>query len=91
MVSAVLFFNGCSDNDHLHLVVASIFDLLLSGLCLALLLGAEIRRCCYEGGDCCEQFGSRTYGGLGNIEPLTALIAIRVFRYKFGRLVRRMF
>ena len=91
MGSAVLFFNGCSDNDHLHLVVASIFDLVLSGLCLALLLGAEVRRCCSEGGECCDQFGSRTYGGLGNIEPWTALVAFRVFRYSIGRLVRRMF
>ena len=89
--SAALFFNGCSDNDYLHLVVASIFDLFLSVICLALLLGAEARRCCSEGGDCCDQFGSRTYGGLGNIEPWTALVAFRVFRYSIGRLVRRMF
>ena len=91
MASTALFFHGCHDKDHLHLVVAGIFDVLLSGLCLALLLGAEARRCCIEGGDCCSQFGSRTYGGLGGIEPWTAIVAFRVFRYNIGRGVRRMF
>ena len=91
IASTALFFHGCHDKDHLHLVVAGIFDVLLSGLCLALLLGAEIRRCCAEGGDCCGQFGARSYGGLGRIEPWTAIVAFRVFRYNIGRGVRRMF
>ena len=91
IASTALFFHGCHDNDHLHLVVAGIFDVLLSGLCLALLLGAEAQRCCVKGGDCCSQFGSRTYGGLGSIEPWTAIVAFRVFRYNIGRGVRRMF
>lgn len=70
---------------------SSVFDVLLSGLCLWILLYAETQRCCESGPDCCDKFGSRTYGGLGDIEPFTALIALRVFRFKIGRLFRRMF
>ena len=41
----------------------------------------------YQGVDecTCPRFGSRIYGGLGNIEPFTALICLRVFRFQFGR------
>ena len=35
----------------------------------------------------CQRFGERTYGGLGNIEPFTALIALRVFKFVLARLL----
>ncbi len=31
--------------------------------------------------NCCPSFGRRTYGGLGNIEPFTSLITVRVIRF----------
>jgi hypothetical protein len=31
--------------------------------------------------NCCPSFGRRTYGGLGNIEPFTSLITVRVVRF----------
>ena len=34
---------------------------------------------------CCPSFGSRAYGGLGDIEPLTSLVALRVFRFRFAK------
>lgn len=36
---------------------------------------------------CCPFWGFRTYGGLGNIEPFTALIGIRTFRYFIAKYV----
>ena len=91
LLSCCIFSKNCVENDTLHRVYASVFDVLLSALCLWILLFAETQRCCASGSDCCAKFGSRTYGGLGNIEPFTALIALRVFRFKIGRLFRRMF
>ena len=29
----------------------------------------------------CSRFGSRLYGGLGNIEPFTSLVCLRIFRH----------
>jgi hypothetical protein len=90
------------------LLVATAFDLMLSVGCLAVLLVAELQRCCdvdvdeeryladetgfgsdfedvphngTDSEDCCGAWGSRTYGGLGNIEPFTSLIALRVLRF----------
>jgi hypothetical protein len=34
---------------------------------------------------CCPFWGSRTYGGYGNIEPCTALIGLRVLRFYFAK------
>jgi len=91
IISCFLFSRDCVANDTLHLAVASVSDIILSVSCLALLLWAEVQRCCQSDPGCCAQFGSRSYGGLGKIEPFTSLIALRVFRYVWGRLVRRMF
>lgn len=91
LLSCLVFCKDCFENDTLHLVYAGVFDVALSSLCLSLLLWAETMRCCEIGPECCGSFGSRIYGGLGNIEPFTALIALRVFRFQFGRLVRKMF
>ena len=42
----------------------------------------------YVDSECtCPRFGSRTYEGLGNIEPFTSLIALRIFKFVFARLV----
>ena len=66
------------------------FDVILSSICLGILILSEDRRCCGSGADCCAEFGSRTFGGLGNTEPFIALIALRVFRYQFGRFIRKI-
>ena len=72
------------------LIAASGLDILLSGTCLALLFFAEAQRCCEDKGDidmsteCCASWGSRTYGGLGDLEPFTCLIALRIFRFPAG-------
>ena len=41
--------------------------------------------------NCCPKFGSRTYGGLGNIEVFTCLIGLRVFRLQFGKMIRNIY
>ena len=90
LASSVIFFLDCKENDSLHLLYASVFDVVLSSICLSLLILSEGRRCCDTGADCCAAFGSRTFGGLGNTEPFIALIALRVFRYQLGRVVRKL-
>ena len=39
----------------------------------------------------CPTFGSRHYGGLGDIEPFTSMIALRILRFWAGRLLLRFF
>ena len=34
---------------------------------------------------CCADWGSRTYGGLGKLEPFTSMIALRIFRFGIAR------
>eukprot|EP00980_Cylindrotheca_fusiformis_P005218 scaffold1118_cov135-Cylindrotheca_fusiformis.AAC.16 len=76
--------------DHRVLITSTLLDILLSSACLAILFLAEAQRCCDDdevdsGVDCCPFWGSRTDGGLGDIEPWTALIGLRVFRFVVGR------
>lgn len=35
--------------------------------------------------NCCPAYGWRTYGGLGNIEPFTALVALRLLRFRVAK------
>lgn len=56
---------------------AGIIGGLLSATCLALLVIAESER--YGGA-----FGSREYGGIGDIEPFVSLILLRDLRWPFG-------
>jgi len=79
---------GCgraTSNRDRALSLAGFLDVVLSSACLVFLMIAEAQRCyCVEGDakeDCCPQFGSRTYGGVGNIEPITSIIALRIFRF----------
>ena len=37
--------------------------------------------------ECCPAFGSRLYGGFGNIEMFTSLVALRVFRFWAAKFV----
>lgn len=38
--------------------------------------------------DCkCQQFGSRTYGGIGMIEPFTSLVVLRIFRFRLAKIL----
>ncbi|CAJ1963582.1 unnamed protein product [Cylindrotheca closterium] len=76
--------------DDKAIIAAGLFDFMLSGGCLAILFLAEAERCCdsseFEGDvGCCPFWGSRTYGGLGDIEPFTSLIGLRVFRFMAAR------
>ncbi|KAL7553150.1 hypothetical protein ACHAWF_016399 [Thalassiosira exigua] len=40
--------------------------------------------------ECCPDFGSRRYGGLGNIEPLTCLIALSPLRFIVAQYVVKL-
>ena len=90
LASSIIFFFDSKKNDSLHLLYAGVIDVVLSSACLGILVLSEGRRCCDIGPDCCEQFGSRTIGGLGNTEPFIALIALRVFRFQLGRIFRKL-
>lgn len=72
-----------SDEHHLKHRLASSIDIVLGLVSLIVLLVAESQRCCDDAADygCCGPFGSRTYGGLGDIEPFSCIIGLRVFRY----------
>ena len=41
--------------------------------------------------DCCTAFGTRTYGGIGRIEPFTCLIALSTSRFIFAGCVMKYF
>ena len=41
--------------------------------------------------ECCPKFGERKYGGLGNIEPFTCLIALSPLRFIVARYIVRLF
>ena len=54
------------------------------------LLAAEDEKLSFYGSEypapcSCPRFGSRTYGGLGNIEPFVSLFALRLFRHYFAK------
>ena len=72
-------------DDKPELRVAAIADLIVSGTCLVLLVVAETLRCCRDCDEGCQQFGRRTHGAVGYLEPWTALIGLRVLRFYFGR------
>jgi hypothetical protein len=82
--------------DQRVVITSALLDILLSGACLAILFLAEAQRCCDSDelgsdADCCPFWGSRTYGGLGDIEPFTSLIGLRVFRFVAGRFLVEYF
>jgi len=88
-------FSALKNNKERQRFIAGILDLVLSAGCLAVFFAAEVQRCCTpvngsnrvlayfnEPSACtCPMFGTRQYGGLGNIEPYTSLIALRVLRF----------
>jgi len=43
----------------------------------------------YESDCTCPPWGSRTFGGIGTIEPFTSLIVLRLFRFQFAEFVVR--
>jgi len=49
----------------------------------------ESLTCDYQSCDpnpsCCPQFGNRLCGGVGNLEPITAMIVLRLFRFVVGK------
>lgn len=88
MLTMFLFRPRSCSPKRYDMVWAGGLDIMLSGLCLGLLMWSEVERCCSEqvtNYDCCSSFGSRIYGGIGNIEPFTSLIVLRVLRFSLGR------
>jgi len=45
----------------------------------------EETSCGIDYSNCCPSYGSRIYGGLGNIEPFTALVALRIIRFRLAK------
>lgn len=84
-VALAFGFGRATSNRERTLSLAGFLDVVLASTCLVLLMVAEAQRCyCVEGDnqeDCCPAFGSRTYGGVGSIEPITAIIAFRLLRF----------
>lgn len=89
-----------------NLLFAAAIDVVLVVVCLVVFLAAETERCCHpaenearrlaenrEPAPCgCPAFGSRSYSGLGKIEPYTSLILLRVFRHMISkRFAHRIF
>ena len=79
-----------------RLQYAASFDLAITSVCLIVFMCGEMRRCCTESDEVedvdytydpypapcsCPKFGSRTYGGLGTLEPYISLICLRLFRF----------
>jgi hypothetical protein len=44
----------------------------------------------YESECTCTDWGTRTYSGIGMIEPFTSLICLRLFRFRFAHLLVRL-
>uniref|UniRef100_A0A6U6CJG3 Uncharacterized protein n=1 Tax=Odontella aurita TaxID=265563 RepID=A0A6U6CJG3_9STRA len=80
-----------SNKRSVQMTIAVTADIVLSILCLFILLWAEKNRpsyCKNQDGDYTHyDFGGRLCGGLGNIEPWTSIIVLRVFRFRFSKLV----
>lgn len=100
---ATLFLRSGSNYN---MVIAGIYDCVLSIVCLGIFLRAEVERCCdcdyttslrslayiddsglecdpYH--PCCPRFGDRLCGGVGSLEPISSIIALRLFRFMLGR------
>lgn len=90
------------DTRTVKILTAAGLDVVIVLLCMIFLLVSESQRCCpddqdredfigFPGGssDCCGAFGSRTYSGLGRIEPFCSLIAIRVFRFTTAKFLMK--
>jgi hypothetical protein len=86
--SAFILYIAERNGSNPKLRISCFLDVFLCGLCLGLLMWSEVQRCCTDDdfeSDCCGAFGSRTFGGLGNVEPFTSLIGLRVLRYYASR------
>ena len=68
---------GYDLSNHNNIVIAAVLDIILSITCLTLLLVAESQRC--KDSFICLPFGENK--GTGSIEPFTAIIFLRVFRF----------
>ena len=77
--SIVLFTYGPGYDlsNHNNIVIAAVLDIILTVTCLTLLLVAESQRC--KNNSVCLPFGENK--GTGSIEPFTAIIFLRVFRF----------
>lgn len=64
----------CEDAEHRFLAGEPVVD-------------AESELSCEEeyANNCCPSYGRRTHGGLGNIEPFTALVVLRILRFRIGK------
>jgi hypothetical protein len=93
-IFSVLGFRALTRKER-KINIAAAFDIVLVSTCMMMFIIAEIARCCDSvandlstgTGDIscnCATFGTRLYGGLGNIEPYVSLLALRVFRQVFA-------
>jgi hypothetical protein len=80
MLSVSLFLFKVAGPERRKIRLACCIDAFILLLCLGLLMGSEAARCC-DDVDCCGQLGTRTNGGIGNIEPFTSLVALRFLRF----------
>lgn len=76
-------------NVNLVTIMAGIFDIVLTSVCLGLLIWAEITRCNTPPSEECPDFGTRSNGGVGLIEPFTFLISLRFLKYNFASFFER--
>ena len=78
---------------------SALIDFCICSMCLVLLMVAESQRCCNNHERllaaedysktpvaCCPEWGTRAYGGFGNIEPFTSLITLRLFRFYIAKI-----
>lgn len=85
--------------NELRVAMAAMIDVVIVLGCLTVLIVAEINRCCeilsadnlrdtVDAGYAyctCPTFGTRTYGGLGTIEPYSSLVFLRMIRHWIAR------
>ena len=92
LVILILFAPTCwakkGGFSHRVTIVAAMLDMVLVLSCMVILYRSEVLRGCSDDDNnnaddeiACPNFGSRIQGGLGNVEPFTSLIALRVFRF----------
>jgi len=89
-VVVFVFWFHSGDGDALLSIYAAFWGILINLSCLLLMLLAEKERCCPNGAECCDSFGTRTYGGIGKIEPFTSLIALSPARFIIGEFLMKL-
>jgi len=79
-ICTVIYVNS---SPYRNYITVSASEVALAGACLIILLVSESHRC--EKCTTCPRFGQRICGGLGRLEPFTALIGLRGFTWLIVR------